>query len=41
MKSKNSFLDLAAVPFARKGSYLTILNKQDGEDIDRGKVQEL
>lgn len=41
MKSEQSFLDLSKVPFSRKGSYLSILNKQDGEDIDRGKIDEL
>lgn len=41
MKSQKSFIDLAKVPFARKGSYLSILNQQDGEDIDRGKKDEL
>ena len=41
MKSNRSFIDLVKVPFSRKGSYLSILNKQEGEDIDRGKVDEL
>lgn len=37
MKSDGSMLDLVRVPFSRKGSYLSILNKQDGDDIERGK----
>lgn len=41
MKSSQSFLDLAKVPFSKKNSYLSILNKQDGEDINRGKTDEL
>ena len=41
MKSELSFIDLSKVPFSRKDSYLSVLNKQDGEAIDRGKTDQL
>ena len=41
MKKEDSFIDLRRVPFSRKNSFLSILNKQDGADIDRGKIDEL
>ena len=41
MKSKKTMFDLVKIPFSRKGSYLSVLNKQEGRDIDRGSVDEL
>ena len=41
MKSEKTMFDLVKIPFSRKGSYLSVLNKQEGRDIDRGSVDEL